>query len=574
MTFLSRFHLGFITALTLLAPLSTAQDVPTSFRPPSLDFQPTGKAPTLATPPPTTRPTSTTTIVPSLRGLVLLASPRSLRKTGLDTPGLDTHAVPALATPEFATLANHYLDKPLSSASLAALIRDIVRHYRNTLDRPVVDVFAPEQDLTAGVLQLVIREGRLGHVRTEGQHWFTATRLASAVRTSPGASIVGTPLREDIAWLNRNPFRTTSAVFKAGANPGETDLILRTRDRLPLRFYTGMDDTGSTLTGDYRAFIGATWGDVGGLDHLLNYQFTSDPAFTHFQAHTAGYLIPLPWRHTLSFLGNYSTAQTTSGALALNGYSWQAGTRYAMPLPRIGPWQHQADFGFDFKQSNSDLGFAGSTVFSDATTIADFSANYAAYRADPYGSTSINLNLTHNPGGWLRSGNDDAFAHTRANAAARFTHLAATFTRETPIRDFALWSVRFTTQWADGNLLPGEQLGLGGYDSVRGYEERAAAGDRGLLLRNELRSPSLRLLGALPGRWQGLLFWDYGTASIVDPLPGEPRRTTLSSVGPGLRYNYTQRLSLRADYGWITREERLLTSPAAGRAHFSLTLSY
>ena len=558
---------------SLAAGILSAQDVPASFRPPSPDSLTPGPAPTGETPK-AVRPASTATIRPSLRGLVLLSSVNAVQKSGLTAPGLDTRAVPALATPAFATLAGHYLDQPFSSASLAALIRDIVRHYRNQLDRPVVDVFAPEQDLTSGVLQLVVIEGRLGKVRAEGQRWFTAARITGAVHAQPGAVIVGDPLREDVAWLNRNPFRTTSAVFKAGATAGETDLVLRTHDRLPLRVYTGIDDTGGELTGDYRAFLGATWGDVGGLDHLLSYQYTADPAFDHFEANTVSYLVPLPWRHTLSFLGNYSTAEATSGALNLKGYSWQAGTRYTVPLPRARRLRQQADLGFDLKKSNSDLGFAGSSVFASATTIAEFSAGYSAGLADSLGNTNASLSLTHNPGGWDSSGDDAAFAAARARAEARFTRLNFNLERQTRLGEIAEWSLRFTAQWADGNLLAGEQLGLGGYDSVRGYEERSAAGDRGMLLRNELRTAARRLPASLPGRWQGLVFWDWGTGWSVDPLPAEPRSTTLGSVGPGLRYDWTPWASLRADYGWITRHDQLLTSPEAGRAHFSVTIGY
>ena len=92
-------------------------------------------------------------------------------------------------------------------------------------------------------------------------------------------------------------------------------------------------------------------------------------------------------------------------------------------------------------------------------------------------------------------------------------------------------STRGTLQWAEGRLLPTEQLGAGGVATVRGYDEGMAYGDRGLLINTELRlpvwSPSERA-----GSLQLLAFLDYATISQKHPEDGEdPHANLPASVG-------------------------------------------
>jgi hemolysin activation/secretion protein len=71
--------------------------------------------------------------------------------------------------------------------------------------------------------------------------------------------------------------------------------------------------------------------------------------------------------------------------------------------------------------------------------------------------------------------------------------------------------VRGDIQLADRSLLPIEQIGLGGFGSIRGYRQDLLLADNGALASAELRLPILRIR-----QWQGILhlipFVDVGTA--------------------------------------------------------------
>jgi hemolysin activation/secretion protein len=138
--------------------------------------------------------------------------------------------------------------------------------------------------------------------------------------------------------------------------------------------------------------------------------------------------------------------------------------------------------------------------------------------------------------------------------------------------------MRVVGQTSDRDLLPSEQLGAGGYDSVRGYDERVANGSQGLLLSEELRTPAFSLAKLVAGRAiddqaQLLAFWDYGSVREKQPVPGESTSVSLESVGMGMRYAITRYLDFRLDYGWQLR--KLPGVAVRGQmGHIGITLSY
>ena len=169
------------------------------------------------------------------------------------------------------------------------------------------------------------------------------------------------------------------------------------------------------------------------------------------------------------------------------------------------------------------------------------------------------------------TGNARAFAESRY-AYARFQARRVTFLP----RDFS-WHLSLEGQISDGNLLGSEQLGLGGYASVRGYDEREANGDEGIVVRNELRTPSFTIpspIAAKQSQLQLLSFLDYGVVRNKQLLPAERRATELSSVGLGMRYNIDSNVTFRFDYGWQLKDSGVVGSPKNSRPHFSLLVSY
>ena len=518
----------------------------------------------------------------ALNGLIFLSDRAALRPDGVAMDGVECTGLPYLQGAGFKRLTSRYLGRPVTLRRLNQLTRDLVAFCREQ-DRPIVDVLVPEQNISRGTVQVLVLEGRLGRVQAEGNRHIRSDLLTRQVRTRPGEVIRGHSLAADLDWLNQNPFRQVDLVFVRGREPGETDLLLRTEDRRPLRVYTGYEDSGNEATGEDRVLFGANWGCAFGFDQQLNYQYTASPDFKRLAAHSGSYVIPLPWRHTLTFFASYATSapDLAGGLFALKGKSWQLSGRYSLPFrggARLGLTQ-KVSAGFDFKRSNNNLAFGGFEVFDQQTDIAQFAASLAECLKDRHGATSAEIALVASPGGLTRYNHTKDFDAARSLARANYALANVALERTTALPAGFGWNVRITAQLATQNLLSSEQLGLGGYDTLPGYEEREANGDNGFILGNELQAPKIslgKLLGSNGAVDQLTLrvFWDHGEVTNHALLADEDAHLVLESAGVGFRYLLAPHLTMRFDYGWQLRESGLTDGRRNRRAHLGVVIAY
>jgi hemolysin activation/secretion protein len=528
-------------------------------------------------------------IVPKLNGLVIVDSFAKIKAEGVaPVQGLQVPDLPLFQTDEFKKIVDPYLGQEIRLKTIKKLEREIILYCRSKRT-PIVDVILPEQVVENGVLQLLFVEGKAASitVQNEGTKWFPDKLILGQVRLHPGDPIDSQKLADDLDWLNRNPFRQLDVVFKQGKNLGESEVVLRMQDRLPFRFYAGYEDTGTKFTGEDRLLTGINWGNALGLDHQLNYQYTTDADFRFLSAHSANYLIPLPWRHTLTFFGSYvdSTATFKAPANAV-GHSWQTSTRYGIPLAHMGKYQQEVSLGFDFKSSDNNLLAGEATVSQSNTHILQFMTGYNGLLADPWGQSVIGTEVYLSPGGLTDENSSARFNQLRLKAQADYVYARCSAERSTRLPFDCSWIVRAVGQLSTDRLLPSEELGLGGYATVRGYEEREVNGDEGWFLVNELRSPPITLSKWLPlpkkahdapnDQLQFLVFTDYGVAYTLDPNKkdrGETGSTELWSLGTGFRFAINPFLSVRFDYGWQLKDTKTNGSPNH-RAHAAVLLSF
>jgi hemolysin activation/secretion protein len=492
-----------------------------------------------------------TVLTGNLAGLVFVNSPDKIIKKGLAQKGI---IVDGYQEQEFFGQMGTYLGKPLTLNGLNEILKKVVLYFRST-DRPVVDVYVPEQDISSGTVQVVIVEGNLGTVRTEGNKWFKDSLLIDSIRTRHGEVIHGRPLLEDLNWVNQNPFRRSDIVFTRGTNPGETDIVLKTQDRFPVRVFAGYEDSGTELTGKDRLLAGFNWGNAFGIDHQLNYQYTADKDFDKFQAHSVSYLAPLPWRHMLSLAGSFSKSKPDVEDFDMDGKSTEFMGRYTIPLQDYTRYTHFFQAGIDYKDSDNNLQFSEIPVFDKKTQVLQGLAGYTGMLSDNRGATKISGNIFFSPGGLMKYNKDEYFEDMTPGSKAKYVYAQLNVDRMTAIAKGFDWSLRINTQFASCTLLDSEKMGFGGYDTVRGYDERDVNGDGGVLVVNELLTPAIDLKGAVKtGRDLGVLrflvFVDYGYAANH----GTTDNTSLYSTGIGFRYGLGTHVTARFDYGWQLKD--------------------
>jgi len=531
-------------------------------------------------------------IVPALKGIRFVGALNRVQTNGVTTPGVDTDDLAFLQDPAFLADMQARLGKPLTFAGLGEITNAAIAQYRLN-HHPLVDVVTPQQDVSSGVVQIAVIEFRVGTVTTEGNRWFSDSLLKRELDLAPGETIDDRVIDGRIAELNANPFRRTELIYQRGTQPGDTNIVLNTEDRLPIRVYGGFQDNGTRQLGINRLFTGFNWGNALWLDHQFNYQYTTSddallgnpslpgrPDDARFIAHSASYIIPLPWHHRLTFYGFYArSVPRLPSTFNQIGISDQASFRYSIPLVVSAAQSHEIRFGYDFKQSNNNLEFGGAQVSAGSAEIHQLAFDYTGRFADPWGSTSLTGLLVVSPGGITRDNTDAAFQSSgagRAGATANYFYGQIGAERLTNLPFATSWYVHGLVQRSASSLLASEQFALGGDMTVRGYDQDKVLGDNGWLLVNELRSPVWSVFspsGPFADNLQVLGFVDVGHAASRTPQPTEPLHATLSSVGVGFRYALGRFVNVRADWGW--QLTRLPTNPGpASRGHLTLVVAY
>jgi hemolysin activation/secretion protein len=116
--------------------------------------------------------------------------------------------------------------------------------------------------------------------------------------------------------------------------------------------------------------------------------------------------------------------------------------------------------------------------------------------------------------------------------------------------------LRVSGQYSDKRLLPMDQMGLGGYGTVRGYDPSLYLGDSGASFSAELMfAPPFLAENSLFGfrlaqLVQFALFWDYGQVFTTDAdANNEPSTHYLSGYGFGIRLFYKDWFTFKYDLG-------------------------
>ena len=485
------------------------------------------------------------------------------------------------APPSLSSILMPFVEEPLSMALLSRIQKEIIVAWRES-DYPLVDVYFPEQNITGGRLQIVVREARLGEKTVEGAIVSRKDYLVGQLRPEPGGRISRRVVESDLDWLNENPIRQVDLIYERGEEDGTSDILLNVTEEKAFSAYTGFANTGVSLTGEEEWSFGFNLANPFQREQMFGYHFATDLEWDHLQAHSVFYQAFLPWRHTFRIVGAYVTSDSdVVPLLSLEGESKQLTTEYRIPLMRPEfnrQWRHSLTFAFDYKSTNTDLIFGGSGLFGTTVSVGQFRGAYEVRVPDKYGITRFSTGVVGSPGDLFTDNNDVSFAATRAGTEASYAYGFAEVERLFRLpEDFTL-RVEMSGQASSDRLTATEQVLAGGYDSVRGFNESVVRGDSGFLSSIELISPDFsvgdRLGQTLQDTWNAFLFYDAAALSISDPLPGEVS-PSLQGAGIGLNCRFSDRGFARASYGWALDSRGVAPADeTGGKFHFGITLTY
>ena len=429
----------------------------------------------------------------------------------------------------------------------------------------------PPQTLDKGTVIIKIVKFNLGRIEVEGNQNFSEQNILNSLpELESGQAPNNQRLSRALQIANQHNAKNARVSFRQGLEADTIDARVSVDDRNPQSLFVALDNTGNKETEDERLTIGYQHANLFDLDHTLTTSLTTSPGDTEKAAQFGvNYRIPL-YDHgaTLDFL--LSASNVDSGEVANNFEVSGEGTVfsavYSRPILTDGSFNHDWSIGIQDKFFENNLSFAGTPIGSDVKS-RPLELKYRASNRMRSSLINAYVAIVANISGGSDNEDED-YALTRAGAVADWSVL----------RFGADYSYFFENQWRfssrlDGQqssepLIPGEQLGVGGMSSLRGFEERSILGDKGYKIRLEgwtppLASTSVRLI----------VFVDTASVELENPQLGEDDSVAVSSVGLGLRWNWKQQLSLSVDHGSINKgvgDQR----DGDSKTHFSLVYRY
>ncbi|MBI2294573.1 MAG: ShlB/FhaC/HecB family hemolysin secretion/activation protein [Betaproteobacteria bacterium] len=472
-----------------------------------------------------------------------------------DINRFDVQGNTLLAAEEIQRAVAPFIGKNKDFADIQRALEALEQAYR---DRGfgVVQVLLPEQDITKGVVQFRVVQPRIGRVIIDGNKFFDADNVR---RSLPTVKEGETPNSRDIArnlqLLGEHPVKQTNVLLRSGASEDQVDVNIKVTDDKPWRGFVTLDNTGTGETGYYRLGIGYQHSNLFNRDHTLTAQYITSPTNASKVAiYGAGYRIPFyDLNSSLDLIAGYSDVSSgnVQGLFNVSGSGTIGAARWTYHLPKWGEVEQKASLGLDYRAFKNEVLLAGVGLVPDIT-IHPASLTYSGLRRFAAAELSFFASASTNiPGG--NDGKAADFERSRAGASDNYTIFRYGFNYVRQFRNEWQTRVGLNAQYTTDSLVSGEQYGIGGPDTVRGYLPREVSNDRGYSGQAELYTPDIARRIGLPDsyRLRLLAFYDYGAVQRNDPLPGEVARDGIASAGVGLRMSYGKMVSLRFDVAQI-----------------------
>lgn len=443
-----------------------------------------------------------------------------------------------------------YIGQDLSFRQLREASAAIAAAYSK--DGWVVRTFLPAQDLGDGVCRITIVESSMGNINVALLPGSEPPRVDLEVVKAVAAAAVVRGTKANTKNVDRALLLTddlpgigAKGSLAAGAESGESDLLLTVANKPTVDGDIKIDNTGSRSTGTDRVTGSLRWNSPRHVGDQLNAMLMKTEGSEYARL---GYTLPVGYQ------------------------SWRAGVNAsAMTYKLVGSFA-----ATDSKGGSNTQGLEASYAITrgreanlflaaalDRKTFDNSSANITTTR---YESTTATLGLNGNlSDAWMGGGSSTAsFSYTQGNlnlagspnqvsdatttqSAGNFGKLRYALGRQQTIHDKVFLSLNLTGQTAGKNLDSSEKFFLGGASGVRAFPSGEGGGSEGQMINVEAH------ISATP-EWKVTAFYDWGRVKVnVNDYAGAATPNEFSLQGGGLSLTWQGPQGINVNLTWAVR---------------------
>ncbi|NJR22221.1 MAG: ShlB/FhaC/HecB family hemolysin secretion/activation protein [Richelia sp. CSU_2_1] len=439
-----------------------------------------------------------------------------------------------------------FVNRPLTFAELLQA-RSAVNQLYLSKGYITSGALIPPQILAGGTVRILVLEGRLEGIDVTGTKRLNPNYVRSRLALATRGPVNERRLLEALQLLQLGGLlQNITAELQAGSRPGFNLLSVRVREAKTFQAGIFTDNSRSPSVGSWRRGIQAGEANLSGLGDSASLIYTNTEGSNTVDF---SYALPVNSRNgTVSF----GLSRTRSNIIEppFDALDIQAaGRTYELSYrqPVVQTPRREIAIGISAARRESDTSLLGE----------DFPLSPGA---DSRGRTRVSV---------LRLFQDFTRRDERQVLAGRSQFslgvgaFGATQNSRGPDSQFLAWRgqlqyvrllapetllvLRSDLQLAGKELLPIEQFGLGGSDTVRGYRQDVLLADSGIFASAELRYPIWRT-GDKQGVLQVTPFVDAGSVWNRGGK-GNLETNSLLSAGLGLRWQYADSWSARLGWG-------------------------
>ncbi|MBM0744526.1 BamA/TamA family outer membrane protein [Phormidium sp. CLA17] len=430
------------------------------------------------------------------------------------------------------------------------------------IDRGYINsgAYVPAEVLSGATPEIRVVEGKLEKINVQVQRakplWLARPLSPNYVRRRFDRAIQ-TPLQIDqladaVRLLEQDPMITSiSTELAPGTTTGRSVLNVKVRQAPPLNLTFSIDNGRAPSVGRFRQQAGLSHANLLGLGDRFQVGYNRSEGSRSLDL---GYSIPINASNgTLSFLYGSSQGEVIEEPFRDLGIKSRSQT-------------YEIGFRQPIKQTSTELfalSLRGTHYRNEGVFLEAFNDGVAipfpARGTDIDGRTRITALRFGQE--WLKRSERDVFS-LQSEFGVGINALNATRLDDPPdgrffswqgrgfwVHSFApdtLFALKGQLQFANRPLVPVEQIGLGGIDTVRGYRTSVLLADNGWFTSAEFYLPILRI-PQVKGVLQLVPFFDVGRG--WNQGEEQPDPASLISTGLGLQWKMGNTFRARLDWG-------------------------
>jgi len=457
---------------------------------------------------------------------------------------------------ELKAFGNSLVGREVSFADIKELVTRINEAYKAKRIVTARAALAP-QDVSDGVLDVSLVEGRLGSINIKGNDSTNADYITRRITLKQGQLVDLPTLENDLKRFNRSNDIQLGAELKAGSAFATSDLFLTAQEppRHDLKFV--LDNFGSESTGEWRAGLFysnrsltgnrddltlSTVQAEGQNSYSIGYGFPVNRlggrlSLAYFEDHTEVKNGPLReldlTGESKSVIGTLRQPLSLSDTIQMDGLLTAKKRKYTNWISGVLLQESETldgSLGIEMWQANSRGYWLASYSYTAGDTDNPAEEDYQVGRGTLRGSRGLES-------GWILSGNL-SFQHT-----------------------------------PNDQLIAGEQMLIGGEGSVRGYKVGTYAGNEGYAVALEAHHPLGTAFEGTPSMAlaaTGFVFVDYARVTYhTPPASTLSGYAELTGTGVGVTAAIGKRVTAKATLAYAVNE----TPDGQRGLHFGLQLT-